>query len=283
MSELISNISIYFGSVNFDNWTNLLNKLTNHKIIHIDISRLLDKSFGNLLHPNSSEKRILIVLLYSDVELLSKNNNFNKLRPYFHYILIPNYNTVRLLDNHHSFSSFMMKHNMNDLIPKIYNPHQESLITGGYSIQYPCVLKQNSNSYGGNSTYVINDYIDLKQKKDKSISWIIKELIIDKTEYVTHILAINGKIINSITYGTIFKTDHHIKHGASDTHIRDDHGYFFSDIIRLLNYTGFACVDYKMKDGKPKIFEINPRPGGSLIAETKDIEIMLNKLIEAIK
>ena len=38
----------------------------------------------------------------------------------------------------------------------------------------------------------------------------------------------------------------------------------FSSILTAIGYEGLCCFDYKIANGKPKIFEINPRFGGSL-------------------
>jgi hypothetical protein len=38
----------------------------------------------------------------------------------------------------------------------------------------------------------------------------------------------------------------------------------FTRILRRLDYVGVACFDYKVRDGKPLIFELNPRLGASM-------------------
>ena len=38
----------------------------------------------------------------------------------------------------------------------------------------------------------------------------------------------------------------------------------FENILSLMNYQGICCFNYKILDGKPKIFEINPRFGGTM-------------------
>jgi carbamoylphosphate synthase large subunit len=39
----------------------------------------------------------------------------------------------------------------------------------------------------------------------------------------------------------------------------------FESIIKHLNYSGPCNIDFKLINGTPKIFEINPRLGGSLM------------------
>jgi predicted ATP-grasp superfamily ATP-dependent carboligase len=34
--------------------------------------------------------------------------------------------------------------------------------------------------------------------------------------------------------------------------------------LQAFDYSGTSCFNYKIADGRPKLFEINPRPGGSL-------------------
>jgi hypothetical protein len=41
----------------------------------------------------------------------------------------------------------------------------------------------------------------------------------------------------------------------------------FSEILARLEFEGTACFDYKIVNGKPVIFEINPRFGGSLCSD----------------
>ena len=52
----------------------------------------------------------------------------------------------------------------------------------------------------------------------------------------------------------------------------------FSCIFNDLNYSGFACADFTIHNNKIIIFEINPRPGGSLIHNEKYLNIFLDKL-----
>jgi len=46
--------------------------------------------------------------------------------------------------------------------------------------------------------------------------------------------------------------------------VKCKHLELFSNILKNIGYQGLCCIDYKMKDNSPMIFEINPRFGGSL-------------------
>jgi predicted ATP-grasp superfamily ATP-dependent carboligase len=58
-----------------------------------------------------------------------------------------------------------------------------------------------------------------------------------------------------------------------------DHVDLFSQILERLSYEGTACFDYKVVDGKPLVFEINPRYGGSL---SGDVTAYLDAYVDAL-
>jgi len=55
----------------------------------------------------------------------------------------------------------------------------------------------------------------------------------------------------------------------------------FSKIFTKLNYTGFACADFKLYDDNLKIFEINPRLGGTIINDRLDFVELMNACVNS--
>jgi predicted ATP-grasp superfamily ATP-dependent carboligase len=53
----------------------------------------------------------------------------------------------------------------------------------------------------------------------------------------------------------------------------------FAQILTRLDYEGTACFNYKIANGQPMIFEINPRFGGSL---TQDVTAYADAYIAAL-
>ena len=51
------------------------------------------------------------------------------------------------------------------------------------------------------------------------------------------------------------------------------------NILRQLGYTGACCFNYKMRDGCPMLFEMNPRFGSSV---TRDINRFLESYLDTI-
>lgn len=50
-------------------------------------------------------------------------------------------------------------------------------------------------------------------------------------------------------------------------------------IFDNLKYSGFACIDFTIKNENIIIFEINPRPGGSLIYNKKYFDKFIDTII----
>jgi carbamoylphosphate synthase large subunit len=63
----------------------------------------------------------------------------------------------------------------------------------------------------------------------------------------------------------------------------------FKDIIKHLHYSGPCNIDFKLINGHPRIFEINPRLGGSLMVSdnvqtlTKVLNIIIRNANETDK
>jgi len=179
---------------------------------------------------------------------------------------------VEMLNNKCLFAQFMIKH-----YPK-YIPLTISILTDGIDYldkQYldqrdresvmKKMIKKRAIGCAGIGTNVINEFDKGAREKDHVIS-----LYVEHTEYYTgHFLVHRGEILRYVIF--MAKTppiNDFIKKGpiwpytildSIDIHI-------FERIFKRTNYSGFACSDFIISDNRIIIFEINPRPGGSLIA-----------------
>jgi hypothetical protein len=96
-----------------------------------------------------------------------------------------------------------------------------------------------------------------------------QELILGELEYATHILRTGGQVRYAATM-ILHQAGPAVIHGAYSSLQRlqmyrgSQHLDLFADILARLDYEGTACIDYKLVDGQPMIFEINPRFGASL-------------------
>jgi hypothetical protein len=88
-----------------------------------------------------------------------------------------------------------------------------------------------------------------------------------KSEYATHILCKDNKIVYSLNVKYTFANDMPIKGKDKPLYMTIIKSYYldtFTTILNTINFEGLCCFNYKIVDGKPLIFEINPRFGGSL-------------------
>ena len=128
----------------------------------------------------------------------------------------------------------------------------------------------------------------MKNKKKDKINFnnvILQEYINSEYLYVAHILCNNGVIVMSKIYYKQNPEKYYISKGSIiDYNTRDincDEYDIFSKILKLNNYHGVCCIDYTIdSNNKIKIFEINPRFGGSLIENEKDLNLFILTMIE---
>ncbi len=93
-----------------------------------------------------------------------------------------------------------------------------------------------------------------------------------------------GKPLFDTTVEFAFDSDHYVRGvqndpisiGKIETPFRD----VFAAVLQALDYSGTSCFNYKIADGKPKLFEINPRAGGSL---RLDLNAYLDACIAALE
>lgn len=114
---------------------------------------------------------------------------------------------------------------------------------------------------------------------------IVQEYIPNVEEFVSHIVVINGSIKICITYKYIFNDNTHIKSYPLNTNnvIKVNIDKIYIDIMEKFlskcSYNGVCNIDFIIDSkGNIKIFEINPRFGGSLIRDNN--EDLHNTLIE---
>jgi carbamoylphosphate synthase large subunit len=239
---------------NNDKWQFVLRRRTDLKFADFRNN----SSFYN--YCKSKDIKYFFPLATGDSYFLNSHSNQLRQRGY-RYLVSPT-STIKMLSNKSEFVDFMINSGLGNYIPKRYD-----------SIQYPCVLKRNRSMFG-QQTYIINSKHDIPsgikiQKIHKN--YLIQEPIIGPCEYTTDILAKNGKIYMYTTLKYCYKSSLYvmgtdlISSGKFIETLPEKVYNVFAAIVKKVNYSGFCNIDYKItEDGIPKIFEINPRCGGSL-------------------
>lgn len=191
-----------------------------------------------------------------------------------------NINSIEILNNKSKFGKFGLE-NFPDNIPTIYyyNFDRETFLgnTDDNLKNNKMIIKPNIG-FGGGGIKIINHFIPNMKEH-------IIQKYINHTEYIVgHFLVLNGMIRHKVYFISSHRYNDGIKHGriinyvSSDTITTDDS--IFNNIFNILNYSGFADADFIIVNGKIIIFEINPRPGGSLIFNSQYLNIFLEKLTQ---
>lgn len=241
---------ILVGIPPFDDW----NKYIKNNNIIID-SLSSTKKINRIILRNNIN--IIIPLSYQQMKFLSEN--FVK-----YFCLCPNnYDIVCALDNKSEFVLLAKKYNFEQYLPNTYVANDDR-------IEYPCILKP-CVSCGGNGINLFlteldkNETLKSMNNKKNLANYIIQEYIIDDYEYVGNFVVINGKIIFQMFFKQKYDGLYVKKQNMNNFEIICLNTDVFSKIFSSIKYTGAACVDFKIIREIIKIFEINPRFGGTFI------------------
>lgn len=170
-------------------------------------------------------------------------------------LLIPAPGTVEMLEDKRALGHWMIEAGHRHWVPL-------------WDGRFPCIVKEAGRNFGRGAHLVqCQDDLDrLRHATRKSMA--VQRLIPGVWEFATHVAARSGRILSSHTRRYRMPGPDCIK-GHAVKPIRM--GWTpcpcpeaVATIIADLGYTGTCCIDYKMVEGAPKVFEINPRMGSSL-------------------
>jgi hypothetical protein len=267
----------YVIRTKYDHWNRTINKLSNIKCVDNINDIPFEKS--NKSNDKISDKIKIIPLTIDD--MISYNNDKRLL---FRSTI----ETINTLNDKSYFSCFMMKYFTKNY-PKVY------YLDSKY-IKYVCNDKNHFHKkkmiirpnlyYGGIGAKIIYDF-------NCNLRNVVITQYLDHNEYyVGHFFVMNGEIKKQVYFKaqtggepdfilrcpiTRNKIEcierieriECVEHRECVDDIKNNHLYgrdvnVFSEIFQKLNYSGFACADFIIVDKTIIVFEINPRPGGSL-------------------
>lgn len=256
--------NILLGTNTFaPDWLDSIKRINKPNII------IADFSCSNLEQIISENKvDYIIPLSVNDYNLVNSYDFINK-----HKILFPDDETYELLDNKVKFTQFLMDNNFVHLIPKVYYLNNTQI----NPIEFPVMSKPACSTNG----YGMKIYCDNEEFVLLSDKTLVQKFVDDQYEFSAYLLCIKGNIINWKVIGkkygkyTIKKINF-----PKDALCHDDFDItMFIPLMKLLNYTGGACINFKFnKDtNKLDIFEINPRFGGSAFSNDFIYELLCIK------
>ena len=193
-------------------------------------------------------------------------------------------NNVIILENKCLFAKFMIENYPMNI------PRTISILTN--NIDYfdtfkPIkMIKKGAIGCAGNSVTVIHEL----DKSKRENNFVVSEYINHTESYTGHFLIHKGVVLKHIIFrGNNPEINDYIKRGPFKNYDVIDLDQLietgidvsiFENIFKQLNYSGFACPEFVVVDNVIKIFEINPRPGGSLIANKQYCKEFFNTIIE---
>lgn len=187
-----------------------------------------------------------------------------------------NIDNIHILNNKSRFAKFMLE-NFDDNIPSVYYYNYDNQIyTNNELIINSCnkYISKPNELNGGVGILIIN-------KKIPKENHTIQKYIDHSIQYVGHFLVYNGIIIKKIFFFCNHEENEIKKGSIKNFSILEElsvNESIFDNIFYNLNYSGFACSDFIIKNNKIIIFEINPRPGGSLVHDKKYFNIFIDSL-----
>lgn len=172
-------------------------------------------------------------------------------------IPIPSTQSIVLADDKHLFNQSLTAKGYGKHIPKI-----------GGKQQYPYMLKKSIGHSSENCHIIFNSQQELGLSETiANPDYFTQEMIKGKSEYATHILFKDQKIISSLNIQYYFDTETPIKGKNKPLYTKIchcPHLAMFSAILVLIGFEGLCCFNYKELEDILYIIESNPRFGGSL-------------------
>ena len=190
------------------------------------------------------------------------------IRPPF---LAPSPTTVALCDDKLAFNRFLIAEGFGAHVPPIIAVPPR---------HFPVLLKARRGEWGVGVT-AINDHAAYEAAADQLTTGdaFLQADVPGRTEYALHALVRDGRLLwhGLMQYemprapaGTAYVKGRDCLPRSSRFTQTCPHLKVFAAILARLDYTGTACIDFKLTATGPMIFELNPRPGSSLMAFVTD-------------
>jgi predicted ATP-grasp superfamily ATP-dependent carboligase len=213
------------------------------------LSHRFTVSFPDLLQGfNANDYDVIVPLTCQEIDYLNSYYPEFSLQKY----LAPSPELLNTTNDKLLFNNFLERHGYRNNLP-------------GPITAAPFIIKKRIDEWGINSRIVFPG----ETIKFNPHEYIAQAFVPGNTEFATHFLAKKGEIFYHSSRKYTFPHSMHVKgrdcQPETTSIIETEHLDLFQAIIRDLNFTGFACINYKILDGVVIIFEINPRMGASLV------------------
>jgi carbamoylphosphate synthase large subunit len=190
--------------------------------------------------------------------------------------LYPHDKVIALAHNKQRYNEFLLTDGFAQYVPQIYTD----------AVSYPFIYKKAEGIFGMEARIIHTpEEMIAFEAEVNDPTYFKQEYVGGRIEYVLHIITLHGRPRYTVTYEHGFNKDHYIKgkwaHYVTHREIETPFLDVFCGILEKLDYSGTACFNFKIVDGVPKIFEMNPRCGATIVLEINNyLETTLAVLAE---
>jgi len=183
--------------------------------------------------------------------------------------IVNEWEILRLLVNKERFSQWMERHGFGMYVPAHYQDAANA--------EYPCIVKPESGG-AGRGIYIASDPSEVPEQTEKIM---LEAYLPGSDEYATSLFYKAGKILHIQSYKKSVLSEPFILQQEESVRIKPCETTFealFLNIIDTMCEGKGYCLcsfNYKIVDGIPKIFEINPRTGYTLARHSEDFREMM--------
>jgi carbamoylphosphate synthase large subunit len=244
---------IFFGGCS-NKWLNVLN----HNLLpHLQPTIQIIKNYLNYT-PRLITYNYILPLMETHMLLLHKHRI---------KAMMPDLQTIKIFTCKKLFSQYVIKYNLINYTPQTFSSLKdiENFKNTQNSVKF--IIKP-YNLYAGQGMIITDTIRELDIN-----NFVVQEYIHTNIEYCAYIVAKNGKIQYSVIYKYIFQTDPYVKTAVDQNMVNNSEKIIldqqYIDCLELFllpcHFNGVCNIDFKIHNNTLKLFEINPRLGGSLM------------------
>jgi hypothetical protein len=210
-------------------------------------------TFSALTEEHARAHDMVVPLTIGDLEWMSASAELVLRNP----LPIPSLHSLRLCNDKLALNRLLLDSGFAAFVPGIDGPHC-----------YPYILKKRIDESGAHS-FIIGSWNQERRFAEQldDPEYFCQELVHGQHEYATHLLFNGGRVLHELTIRYEFRDALPIKGRSNIANMckveMPECTRIFAAILERIGFRGMCCVNYKLDDNRPRIFEINPRIGSS--------------------
>lgn len=209
----------------------------------------------------------------------SINKNQKRLKHFGLKFIVNSEETLKRFVDKKLFYKVMTENRYEKYVPTYYLNKED--------VKFPCIVKRTSGG-AGKGIFIAYKEEDLSQVTD---DMILSQYLVSNKEYATSIFMKEGKIVKDITFVKTANKEHYVLQHESENSVQIEYcetPFFelFEEILNKFAKDEKYCqcsINFKIEDGIPKIFEINPRIGYTLAGFCDKFKEMLSLYIDEVE